>query len=247
MDLISAVDGVRPIVWYKLRITIDDDKYTPENKRLKHFKTALQDFVEVVKPYVYLRKITSGLELHNSSGEYTYPHIHIHFKSQTKKDTILKKLKRFYEARWDEPMTGLKKYSFKPEHDVNEQRFFRYPLKQATTVDEVAITEGFSDDEVEDMRKVAHAQWKLATEINDAKKTKKDEHTSIYERAKFKLDKLSNPRPLDIILGIQDIYLEENRPVNNVTIQGYALTYMLQNGIVSKQKNAENILSKLNI
>ena len=85
------------------------------------------------------------------------------------------------------------------------------------------------------------------SKLRDAKKTKKDEHTSIYERCCVELDKISNPRPLDIILGIQEIYLKEQRPVNNVTIQGYSLTYMLTKGIISKEKNANLILSKLNI
>jgi hypothetical protein len=78
-------------------------------------------------------------------------------------------------------------------------------------------------------------------------KAKKDEHTSIYERCCVELDKLASPRPLDIILGIQEIYLKEKRPINNQTIKGYSLTYMLTKGIVSKEKNAKNILSQLNI
>lgn len=248
-DQLPVFDGIRPTVWYKLRITLSDEKYDPTmpTSKFTHMINAAVEFLDIVRPYIADSKVIGGVEVHNKYGLYTYPHVHIHFKSQMKKDTILKQLKRKYEEAYGEPMIGTKRYSFKPETNVDEVAFYRYPLKQYETMPRYCLYDGFDYDEMDEMRRVAHAQYKIGVEVNDAKKTKKDEHTSIYERCCVELDKLSSPRPLDIILGIQEIYLKEKRPINNQTIKGYSLTYMLTKGIVSKEKNAKNILSQLNI
>lgn len=243
--------SVRPLLWYKLRVTLSDEKYSPDLPRPKfrRLKIYAKEFVDIILPYV-AGILIAGVELHDDCGEYTRPHVHIHFKSYVKKDTMLKQLKRRYEALYDEILKGNAMYSFVMETDVDEYRFFRYPLKQYTCLQDILDEElcrRTPDEKLEELRNTAHEQYKIAREVNDAKKTKKEETSSIYQRIKYSLDKLEHPNPLSIVLGIQEIYLKEQRPVNNVTISGYSLTYMLEKGIISKEKNAKNILSMLNI
>ncbi len=130
-ELLSEIDGIRPVIWYKLRIRLDDTIYDPAmpSGKFRHFISAAKEFYDIIMPYV-TDSVTGGIEVHNKFGDYTYPHVHLHFKSQSKKDTMLKKLKRRYEAMYDEPLTGTKKYSFTPETQVSAHAFFRYPLKQ---------------------------------------------------------------------------------------------------------------------
>ncbi len=249
MEMIAAIDDVMPTIWYKLRIRLDDDIYNPaqDARRYKFYECALAEFFDIIQKYS-LDKITSGLEVHNKRGAYTYPHIHIHFTSQVKKDTILKAIKRHYEAEFGDPLKGNKMYSFTPELNVRSDAFFRYPLKQIANDPEVfKCCAGFKHETLCQLRAIAYAQEMIRWQINDKKETQKEEHSSIYERAENKLKDTNAQTPLDVALGIQDLYLKENRPVNNVTIAGYTLTYCLQNGIISKEKNAKNILSHINI
>ena len=251
METSQLSKSVRPLLWYKLRVTLSDEKYSPDlhPQKFRRLKNWAKEFVEIILPYV-TGHLVGGVEFHDDCGEYTKPHVHIHFKSYAKKDTMLKQLKRRYEVLYDEVLKGNAMYSFVMETDVDEFRFFRYPLKQYASLQDVKdddLCYRYSDEELEELRKTAHEQFKIAREINDNKKTKKDEASSIYQRIQNSLDKLENPNPLQVILGIQEIYLKEDRPINNVTIQGYSLTYMLKKGIISKEKNAKNILSKLNI
>jgi len=247
-ELLAPVNDVMPTIWYKLRIRLDDAIYNPttDDKKYKHHTRACSEYFEIVSKYS--DKITSGIEVHNKSGGYTYPHIHIHFQSQTKKDTILKKIKRYYQEYYDEPLKGNKMYSFTPETNISQDAFFRYPLKQMTT-DPASYDncKGFERAQLKQLRAVAYAQEMIRWQINDKKDTHAAEQNTIYERIEFKLSKDKPSTALDVILAIQDLYLQENRPVNNVTISGYTLTYCLKNNIISKENNARNILSRLNI
>ena len=103
---LPVFDGIRPTVWYKLRITLSDEKYDPTipSGKFKHMISAAVEFLDVVRSYVADSKAIGGVEVHNKYGDYTYPHVHIHFKSQMKKDTILKQLKRKYEDAYGEPL-----------------------------------------------------------------------------------------------------------------------------------------------
>lgn len=255
MENCQLAKSVRPLLWYKLRVTLDDEKFSPgtshipDIKKIKQIQSHAREFVDIILPYV-AGPLVSGIEYHDKFGEYTKPHLHVHFKAYAKKDTILKQMKRRYEALFDEVLKGNAMYSFVLETDVDEYRFFRYPLKQYTCLQDIKdenLCYRFDDEKLEDLRNTAHEQYKIACEINDVKKTKKDESSSIYQRIQFSLDKLPAPNPIDIILGIQEIYLKEQRPVNNVTIAGYSNTYMLQKGIISKEDNARKIYSMLNI
>ena len=76
VDLLTAVEGTMPVVWYKLRIRLNDEIYDPvrDKNRYKHFETALHEFFDIIQKYA-LEQITSGLEVHNKRGQYTYPHL----------------------------------------------------------------------------------------------------------------------------------------------------------------------------
>lgn len=251
MEELANSTALRPTCWYKLRITLDDTTYDPAmpaGKYRRFYETA-REFKEIIDNYA-LGKIVGGLEVQNKLGEWTFPHVHFHFTSYTKKDTLVKQLKRIYHRLYDEALVGNKKYSCKIETDVNMERFFRYSLKQYEAIEPIIehnLCSGFTTSELEAFRKVAHAQYQLGIEVNQTKADKREIATTKFSRACLKLDKIENPTKLDIALGIQEVYLNDESPINNNTIAGYTLAYCLKRGIISKEKNAEKILSLINI
>lgn len=251
MEELALASAIRPTCWYKLRITLDDSIYDPAmpGVKFRHFITTAREFKDVIDKYT-LGKVVGGLEVQNKLGEYTFPHVHFHFTSHTKKDTLVKQLKRIYHSLYDEALVGNKKYSCKIETDVNMERFFRYSLKQYEAIEpiiEQKLCSGFSTSELETFRKVAYAQYQLGIEVNQSKADRKEIATTKFSRACLKLDKLENPSKLDIALGIQEVYLNDESPINNNTIAGYTLAYCLKRGLVSKEENAKKILSLVNL
>ncbi len=251
MEDLAQATALRPTCWYKLRITLDDTIYDPAMPagKLRNFISSAQEFKEVIDNYS-LGKIVGGFETQNKLGEWTYPHVHFHFTSYTKKDTLVKQLKRIYHRLYDEALVGNKKYSCKIETDVNMERFFRYSLKQYEAIEPIMehkLCSGFSISELENFRKVAHAQYQLGIEVNQSKADKREIATTKFSRACLKLDKIETPTKLDIALAIQDVYLNDESPIHNQTIAGYTLAYCIKRGIISKEENAEKILSLMNI
>lgn len=251
MEELALNSSVRPTCWYKLRITLDDTIYDPAmpGGKFRHFISTAREFKNVIDKYT-LGKVVGGIEVHNKLGEYTFPHVHFHFTSHTKKDTIIKQLKRTYLSMYEEALVGNKMYSCKIEVDVNYERFFRYSLKQYEAIEPIIehkLCSGFSTSELESFRKVAYAQHQLGQEVHQTKADKREIATTKFARACLKLDKLENPSKLDIALGIQEIYLKDESPINNNTIAGYTLAYCLKRGIISKEENAQKILSLINL
>jgi len=231
-------------VYYKLRITLDDEIYCDANAKSndhygpKHLKSLIEelDRMDIIKD-----KMTSSYEKQSKSGEFVKPHIHVHFKSHKKKDAIVKTIKRYWEKKTEEKLSGNKKWALVIEPYVVEDKLFCYPLK----FQDPAIpppTRGFTNEEIVAMTKAAKMTQAVAQEVAQKKGARKEESDTLYDRLEAVLDK--GQGSLEEIL---EFYMKENKPINDTTIVGYYNLYRLKRERITRAQYAEKLKSKYNI
>ncbi len=224
---------------YKLRITFifgaevptKDNKPTvpPQQFQLKQ----INDIMMEISKYCVNddnSKWVSAIEYKNSNGEITHYHTHAHFNSNIIPRTLKDNIKRIFKKQTGINLVGNKLWSLKVEPFINEHKFYAYPLKQQENFDYV-IFNGFSVDQLKDMRSGAYQTWLTAIEVNNAKANKRDPNETLYDRLEEACKGLKSLR--DIQYRIIDIYLSENRACNKQTIIGYANTVALKYKIIS--------------
>lgn len=243
----KANSSVVPTLWFKLRITLDTEIADQSSYENKFFKKSVLKVVEEMERYCPSGRMTWGLEFLNKLGEYTYPHMHIVFQSQEKKNTIVTQLKRWWLAQYDEKLCGNKMYSLKIETNIDEERFFRYPLKEYENLDLKLhqATPAFSLTELERMRGVANAQWKIGIEVANTKKDNREQSDTLYERLEHRLDKLEEITKSIVMLAILDFYINENRTINNTTMVGYGRLYLLKKGYIDRNQYAADLAAQI--
>lgn len=245
------IEPIKPLAYVKIRLTLDDEIVTPETLKKMHSPARLSRRAEpyvtkMINDHAKQRGLyTAVVEILDKLGNYTRPHLHLHFVSTKKDDTIRTSLKREYFAQNDEILKGNNLYSMKFETFIDDDRFYRYPLKQLETLDTpLNLTPPRQGLDV--LRQVALAQWKLGCEINQSKKTKQEPSPDLYQRMCCKIEKPEKPTTkYSVALGMLEFYLNENRPINNQTIQGYIKTYCLQNGIISKEDFVKSLIKNI--
>lgn len=220
-------------VYYKLRITTDDDAFDPERGR-PHHQTRKSIWNLLKEDGAIHGKGVAATEVKGKDGDYVRQHFHIHFASRKKKDAIRKKITRYWEAEHEEKLSGNKQWSFKLEPYVDTQKFFNYPLKQqkdSSLVDYV----GFTKEEIETMMIEANAVCRVSQEVVAAKGARKEENDTLYDRLARYLDKTEG----DIKVAIITFYMGENRPINNTTLIGYYHLYRLKTGVITPAEYAD--------
>lgn len=228
-------------IYYKFRYTFDDN-CEDNNSR----KTVVDLLLSKLKRFILNGKFVAGIENFKSGMEAAKPHVHIHFVSRTKKDTIVKHLKRSCKKDQDDGygnmFHGNRCYSLGVEINVNENKFFRYPLKQQKdeTHRMVKYGEYFSKERIITLRDEAYAVWITSCEIQNAKKEKKEDNDCLSERLYFYLDKLDNlDNDLKIKVAIQKFYIEEEKkPFNKTTALGYFYNYKIMRGRMTHEQLA---------
>lgn len=247
------IEPIKPSAYVKIRLTLDDDVVSEESlknnnrHRPSTLKKRANDYVQkMIKDHAKQRGIYSAVvEILDKFGNYTRPHLHLHFVSTKKDDTIRTSLKRLYFELNDEKLKGNNLYSMKLETFIDDDRFYRYPLKQLESLDSpFNLTPPRQGLEI--LRQVALAQWKLGCEINQSKQVAREPAPDLYSRMCCKIEKPEKPTTkYAVALGMLEFYLKENRPINNQTIQGYIKTYCLQNGIISKESFVKNLIKNI--
>lgn len=248
-------------VHYKLRYTFPNQnknsimKLTEDGKTDRDYKqlglvSISRILLDVLVPH-YTTKLVYGFENRNSRNEPTYTHCHIHFTSKSSRDTIAKALQRTLKQN-DFPSTGPKVFALKPEVYVQEGKFFRYPLKQLSENHSnikfnFSRCHGFSEVELETMRKVAHDQWLTSIEINTKKADKADTSDSLFQRlSEYAENHLFKNRNGISLRAVQKIvlafYVSEERPLNFQTMSGYAYILAYKNNIIDE----DQMLDKFN-
>lgn len=236
-----------PPSWLNLRLTLDTE-ISDQSSNYSHFyKKSVMYLLEVVEPYVFQHRITCGLEFKNELGEFTYPHCHIAFQTLGDKGNIRRQLQRWYKKTFQEPLVGNKMYALSFCTNIDEERFFRYPLKQ---YDQLCpkihkANPSFSLIELERMRAIANASWKIGREVANKKKANREPNDTLFARITHSLDKLKELDRQVVTLAILEFYIKENRAINNTTIVGYSRLYLLKKGLIDKSDYARSLASQI--
>lgn len=195
---------------------------------------------ETVLPVIYRlvkdgNKIPSGIlgiEDKNKYGELIKKHLHFHFMSEEKIETIRKRFNRSSDPEKKDS------YSLCLEKDVKDQnKFFRYPLKQYENIDNfnnnnILIPNGF---DIKIQHLLANEEWNKGKEILSRQRVKSDSRQTTYEKIIELIDneniKFSSIKEIEIY--ILEYYLKNNIPPKK------AMIFDMSDGIAIKQ----NIIS----
>lgn len=192
---------------------------------------------ETVLPVIYRlvkdgNKIPSGIlgiEDKNKYGEVIKKHLHFHFMSEEKIETIRKRFNRSSDPEKKDS------YSLCLEKDVKDQnKFFRYPLKQYENIDNfnnnnILIPSGF---DIKIQHLLANEEWNKGKEILSRQRVKSDSRQTTYEKLIELIDneniKFSSVKEIE--LYILDYYLKNNIPPKK------AMIFDMSDGIAIKQE-----------
>lgn len=158
-----------------------------DNKHYIKFRCDLEED-EPVYPVIYrlfkdkLPTGVLGVETKNAYGETIKRHLHFHFSTEEKPETIRKRFIRTYGGEDKKP-----NYSLKNENDVKDtHRFHRYVLKQYEPDkfryqygDKIPVPTGF--DLVMENR-LAYEEWLKGTQILTKNAVKRDSRLTTYEK-----------------------------------------------------------------
>lgn len=218
-------------------------RYTLEEGFPKHLIPQLiKDFIEIITP-VFL---VVGYETKNKVGEQTHPHLHLHFTTDKKVETIRKALTRKWKSE-GETRTRAALYSLKYEEDVNDvDFFFRYPLKQGNNdYDKFNIYPDGFDKDVQ--IKCAIEYYNTSVTINRQKMEKELNKTSTYDKLEEYLNNIASDLPYinssNVIKLAVEFYIENKMAINAATIHGYCVTYCVTKGLIDKSVIYEKIKS----
>lgn len=221
--------------YYKFRYTLTDDLQDGSGNWTSQQKSYLNIMYDFIEKYS-IGKISSGLECRNKCGEIVKKHIHIHFQSDKVKDTIQSAFRKLLNEDGDTRKKS-QVYCLKAEADIDEHKFFRYPLKERLDgvnnkyhkVKEIPL------DEYNDLNKVAYEQRKIVYEINQTKTSKKED-VGFVGRLHIELDKHDIYTHKEIFCEIVRFYIQDDKPCNKKQISDHAYLYMLKKEIITPEE-----------
>jgi len=238
-------------IYYKFRFTLpfqdaDTIKVIPRDHQKTQLTAITKTIINTLVPN-FTTKLIYGYELYNGRKEFTYTHIHCHFISRADRDTIARNLQRHMD-KGNYKFTGNKVFSLKPEVYVVDDRIMRYPLKQisedAPNKDWIyERCHGYTRDELEEMRKLAHDEWKRSVDINLKKIDKTDTTDTLFQKlsgvvkkalATNDTSKGTTPDLRWIQKQVLAFYVTEEKPLNFQTMSGYAYLIAYQHKIVTE-------------
>lgn len=193
----------------------------------------MYDFIEKYS----IGKISGGLECRSKTGEVIKKHLHIHFQSDTVKDTIQSAFRNQLNQDGDTRKKS-SVYCLKAEVHIDENKFYRYPLKEILNgkKNKLQIIKGFSEDEYLDLNKVAFEQRKIVYEVNQTKTSKKED-VGFVGRLHIELDKHQNLRShKEIFCEIVRFYIKDDKPCNKKQISDHAYLYMLKRELITPEE-----------
>ena len=134
-----------------------------------------KSMIRLLEPYV-AGKLTIGFEIHNKAGELCRPHYHIHFHSNSPKETIRQQLRRYFLEN-DCTFKSKTDYSIssKDVEETNERKHFRYPLKMDYPI--LSYCHGFSDQQLQVLQMEAKAHLRNVRDHLSQKIEKKSSPT----------------------------------------------------------------------
>lgn len=223
------------VAYYKYRYTF------PKDDELEYQKTTASRMVKhIVEHFSLDGRYTAGIEHFTKGMQACKPHVHIHFLSKHKSDTIRKNMARTFE------MIGRCQACI-AEVLVDEDKFFRYPLKQQDGESRRWSSyskELFTKEQVIAWRDVAYACWLQSAEVLVGKLEKKIERTTEdrlfhqLDRA-YELDEECFKTYYEVLKYGLAYWAEHELTFNYSTICGYVDKYLLSRGKMSYDKYLE--------
>lgn len=225
------------ISYFKLRYT-----FTPDTS--KHFQEA-SSMIGIIGDVSY---ISIGFENCDKVGKPTSPHIHFHFTSHTKYDTLKKRIQRYLKDTFNGTRKGNSVYSLKLESVVeDETRFFRYPFKQSRFNPQPKPHTDFSRErsrlpngfDIERQTELACEEYERDIEFN-LKKLENVLKPNTKDKLFKYLDKIHADTPFtsrkDILTHIITYYAQEEKSANKQTIIGFTTTAMLKYQLITAEQ-----------
>lgn len=208
------------VIYYKLRLTLDEDIWETSDGKYKSYQATTEDWFNWLKTTKYIHdKAACGFEVKDKKDEYCRPHFHIHFNSTARKEAIQKAMKRRYQALYDETLAGNEMYCVKQEpYPDNEIKFYGYAMKQGSY-----WTYGIEEDTIKEYAVASAAVYKTTCQVNQKKVEAKDQADTLYDRLAIYLGKNGSS-----LKNVVQFYLENNKPINPTTMQGYYWLYQLK-------------------
>lgn len=217
---IAASDNLP--TYYKYRYTYD------LSASLQTQITLANQFLAEIRHYMLLPKYTLGIEHYTKGMQPCKPHLHIHFVSKHSSKNIREQLRTKF---------GLigRVQSCKAEVNVDEFKFWRYPLKQQSGESKRFFrTEGFSKEDEKHYLDVAYACWKQAAEVSISKQQRKEERSSKDRLFTYLDETFEDSATLrDYRIAAYRYYVEHEDTFSPSSIRGYVYMYVLRRGIIS--------------
>lgn len=229
----STDDTTLEPVAYDLRFTFSNQdkelKCLEDKQYISRCKTIFIGLIQKLTEngYFHRGKYIGGFETKNRAGETCKAHIHLRFYSTKISNTIRRTIKRFLTETYDENTTGNNAMMFKPRVVRDKLEFMRYPLKQGLNH---RYCSGYKKEELQLMYETAKDSYLKTVQINQSKMDKLDKSDTLFSRVLevLKKENTTKKSPRDIYKQFLQTYVEENRPVNEATIKGYAINAMIQ-------------------
>lgn len=230
---------------YKLRYTFTDEYQIEENtpaeeqdKIYKSQKQILYDIYHLLKEYIHKDKFTSGIEYRGKTGQFVNNHIHFHFESNSKRDTIAKQFVR----RMMEDMNDFRKkssaYYLKAQSEVDYDKHYMYPLKENDwkITKKYNFCKGIPLEELEILNIKAHSLRLKSYEVNEHKQTKKED-VSFVEKFCAYLDKnTTSSTHQGIFVALLEFYIQQDKPPNHRQLCDYSYLYMIKKKYITPEE-----------
>lgn len=220
-NITTAKEGL--CIYYKYRYTFPKD--TEKDRQI----IVAKDIINLIKKrYTCSPSVTAGIEHYTKGMVSAKPHLHVHFISKMPSNTIRKGLAQ--EFGFIGRCQGCI-----PEIIVNEDKFFRYPLKQQKGETKVFAYSTFPVDKSLIMIEVAHTMWIQSAEIAVGKLEKRIERTSedrLFQYLNMTFE--TPPTTYHEVLSAACLYYVHNEQTfNYMTVLGYVDKYLIKTGILS--------------
>lgn len=218
-------------MYYSLRITPSQFNSSPHHC-LQLFKNLRKNLAEFEQSCFIV-----ALEKINKYGEPTHEHFHFNFLSDASKDSIQKRIRKYFE---DLTLVcrGNKCYALVECGEPDDiKRWIRYLMKEKWLPSHSCIKD-FTTDEISQMELLAKDEFALTIKKNLANRKKLEDKTTLFDKIVEKLEE-QNPKLnsfKQIHIFIMKFYTEEKKPLNFTTIDGYAWNYMVYSKLITLEQ-----------
>ena len=211
-----------------------NERLMPEGEDIMVFIITL---INEVFQFTENSKWTMGFHTHDSCGDNTHPHFHLHYQAEKSVDAYRKAFQR-WNVKQGDFRKGNELYSLKTskeEHIRDINAFFRYPFKMVH-LDEWYFNHYYHEDNLQYQIDLAVLQYeeKKAKELE--RKRKLLDKTTTYDKFIKYLGEKELKNKIQVQNELIEFYKKEKMSMNPKTMQGYAYTYMMHIGLMTNEQ-----------